>query len=140
MRLLFKTIVSIFSENLKYIIMKKFKTIDCWISVVLILFFAGASIADRNSRGLNNTLINGYFIVGSWHIISMITHILSGTFIYKNGVRYYYHWISFVAVITIPLGSFWILYLLAPFMAVFYTWICYNEVSVKMQRPLAALK
>jgi hypothetical protein len=28
----------------------------------------------------------------------------------------------------------------APFMAIYYTWLCYDEVYVKMQRPLAALK
>lgn len=115
--------------------MKKFKIIDLWISIVLITGFAIASLINRDY-----TFIIGYFVVGGWQVISMIVHAVDRCFTEKRGARYVYHWITFISVVTMPLGSFWILLFTAPFMAVYYTWLCYNEVYVKMQRPLAQLK
>ncbi|MEP7255608.1 MAG: hypothetical protein ABI666_07510 [Ferruginibacter sp.] len=115
--------------------MKKFKTIDMWISIALITGFGIASIINHDY-----TFIIGYFAVGGWQVISMIVHAVDKWFTEKRGARYIYHWITFISVITMPIGSFWILLFTAPFMAVYYTWLCYNEVYVKMQRPLAQLK
>lgn len=115
--------------------MKKFKTIDFYISVVLIVFFVILSLIKMKS-----TFFVGYFVVGAWQVISMIIHVIKKWFIQRGGVRYVYHWITLVAVLTMPIGSFWILLFIAPFMAVFYAWICYKEVFVKMVRPLDQLK
>jgi hypothetical protein len=139
LRLLFKNEFSIFSEILKYTGMKKFKEWDFGISVGLILFFAVASILDKNG-GLNNSLITGYFVVGSWQSISMIVHTVTRYFTKKWSRRYYYHWISLVAVVTMPAGSIWLLYPLAPFMAVYYAYMCYEETFVKLKRPMELLK
>ncbi|UEG50333.1 hypothetical protein LK994_02440 [Ferruginibacter lapsinanis] len=115
--------------------MKKFKTIDIYISIVLIVFFLILSLIKRNS-----TFFVGYFVVGAWQVISMIVHVVKKWFTQKGGVRFVYHWITLISLVTIPIGSFWILLFTAPFMAVFYTWICYKEIYVKMVRPLDQLK
>lgn len=119
--------------------MKQFKEWDFGISVGLIIFFAVAGIVD-NKGGLNNNLITGYFVVGGWQIISMIVHIITVHFTRRWSRRFYYQWISLIAVVTIPAGSVWVLYSLAPFMAVYYTYMCYNETYIKMKRPMELLK
>jgi hypothetical protein len=115
--------------------MKRFKIIDFWISCILITAFTIVSI-----YGGGWTFLIGYIVVGSWQVISMIVHVVTGTFIYKGGSRYVYNWITLISVITMPVGSIFILYFTAPFMAIYYTYLCYNETYIKMQRPLALLK
>ena len=115
--------------------MKRFKIIDFWVSVVLIICFTIASFIR-----MDLTFIYGYFIVGAWQIISMITHISARCFIYRGSSRYTYNWIVLIALVTLPLGSYIILFFAAPLMAIFYTCICYRETYIKMQRPLALLK
>lgn len=119
--------------------MKKFKELDFGISTGLIGLFAIASIVDR-SGFLNTNLLLGYFVVGGWQLISMIIHTSKGYFTKRWGRRFYYQWISLIAVVTIPAGSIWVLYYLAPFMALYYAYICYNETFVKMKRPMELLK
>jgi hypothetical protein len=115
--------------------MKKFKIIDFWISIVLIMIFTMVSIINGDF-----TFLIGYLVVGAWQVISMIVHIYAGLFIHKAGARYIYHWITLIALITIPIGSYLILLFTAPFMAVYYTYLCYRETYVKMKRPLSILK
>lgn len=115
--------------------MKTFKLIDFWVSVGLIIVFLGLAIPDSD-----NAIFIGYLTVGSWQVISMIIHVTTKTFVHWPGYRYAYHWIAFISVITIPVGSFMILIIAAPVMAVFYTTLCGYEVYVKMKRPLAVLK
>ena len=115
--------------------MKQFKIIDFWISCILITVFAIASIFNGDY-----TFLIGYIVVGSWQVISMIVHLVTRTFIYKRGSRYVYNWVTLISLLTMPIGSYIILFFAAPFMAVYYTWICYDETYVKMQRPLALLK
>jgi hypothetical protein len=120
--------------------MKQFKIIDFWVSVGLIISFTSISILEGAKTFLSSYLIVGYFTVGAWQVISMLVHAITHTFTYKFGTRHIYHWIVFVALITMPVGSFWILIFTAPFMAIFYAYLCYNEVHVKMKRPLDLLK
>ncbi len=115
--------------------MKKFKKIDTWISIILITAFAIESIIYRDY-----TFITGYLVVGGWQVISMLVHIYYQSFTEKRERRSIYHWITFISLITMPVGSFWILLFTAPFMAVFYTWLCYDEVQKMNRRPLAILK
>lgn len=142
MRLLFRNLFSIFSEILKYTVMENFKTIDFWVNVLLIACFILLKIPACIKEGglLNNQLLEGYFIVGSWQVISMIIHVVNSSFIKKWGARFVYSWISLLAIITIPVGSFWVLVFTAPFMAIYYTCICYQETYVKMKRPMDLLK
>jgi hypothetical protein len=115
--------------------MKKFKKIDTWISIILITGFAIATIIRRDY-----TFIIGYFVVGGWQVISMLVHASFRCFTEKKSIRYGYHWITAISLLTMPFGSFWILLFTAPFMAVFYTWMCFDEVRKMNQRPLALLK
>ena len=115
--------------------MRKFKKIDLWISIILITGFAIASIINKDF-----TFMVGYLVVGGWQIISMLTHIAYRSFTERKGVRNIYHWIVLISLITLPIGSLFILYFIAPFMAVFYTAVCFDEVKKMNQRPLAVLK
>jgi hypothetical protein len=115
--------------------MKKFKTIDYWISILLMAVFAIISLIKWDG-----TIVVGYFVTGTWQVISMIIHVRNGWFTRVGSARYIYHWIVLIAVFTLPFGSYIILFFTAPFMALYYTCLCYNEVTVKLQRPLALLK
>ena len=115
--------------------MKKFKTIDYRISILLIAVFTLISLIKRDG-----TFVIGYFVTGAWQLISMIIHVWNGWFTRSRNARYVYHWIVLISVLTLPIGSFIILLFTAPFMAVYYTYLCYHEVRVRMQRPLALLK
>jgi len=115
--------------------MGKFKTTDYWISILLISVFIIISLVK-----MDGTFIIGYFVTGAWQVISMIIHVWNGWFTRNGNARYVYHWIVLIAVLTLPIGSFIILLFAAPFMAVYYTYLCYHEVTVRMQRPLALLK
>jgi hypothetical protein len=101
--------------------MKIFKHIDWLISAAMITWYAWY----WDSLGLDS-IIEGFFIVGGWHIISMLSHNIWMP-PPKKGMRHYYHWISFICVITLPMGSYWIVGALAPFMAIFYTCLCIIE-------------
>lgn len=114
--------------------MKSFKIADVCISTAMIITFFVLSIIDAQY------ILVGYLVVGSWQVISMIVHTANRCFTAKSGIRNIYHWITFISLITFPLGSFWILAFAAPFMAVFYTVICYDETFRKMRRPLSLLK
>jgi heme/copper-type cytochrome/quinol oxidase subunit 4 len=115
--------------------MKKFKIIDLWVSIIFITGFAIVTIINRDS-----TFMLGYFVVGAWQVISMLVHVYYHSFTEKKSSRRTYHWITFISLITMPIGSFWILLYTAPFMAVFYTGLCFYEVRKMHQRPLAILK
>ena len=115
--------------------MKKFKKIDAWISLVLIAGFAIATIINRDY-----TFLLGYFVIGGWQVISMLVHVYNKWFTQKRGGRYIYHWITLISLLTMPVGSFWILLFAAPFMALYYTWLCFDEVRKMNMRPLALLK
>jgi hypothetical protein len=119
--------------------MKTFKIIDLWTSIGLICSFIFLIIYHGKGFGFgNDLLLKSYFIVGGWQVISMLIHAISGCFTY--GARHIYHWITFISVITMPIGSVWILIITAPFMAFFYTWLCWREVYIKMKRPIDVLK
>lgn len=115
--------------------MKKFKRIDAWISVALIAGFAVATIINRD-----HTFLIGYFVVGGWQVISMLLHTLFRLFTEKGGARNRYHWITLISLITMPVGSYWILLFTAPFMAIYYTALCFVEVKRMSQRPIYILK
>lgn len=124
--------------------MKKFKQTDYLISLLLILVFVVMSFINQDM-----TWIVGYFVVGGWQVISMIIHAFFGWFNVKNSRRYVYQYIVLIIIVLALLGLIVkpILFLLAypmlfaaPVMAIYYTWICYDEVYEKMQRPLYFLK
>lgn len=115
--------------------MKEFKLIDIWVSIVLIIGFSIYSLIK-----FDHSFLIGYFVVGGWQVISMIVHAAQKWFTGKDGPRYVYNWITFIALITFPIGSYWILLFIAPCMAIYYTWQCYYELYILMRRPLDQLK
>ncbi|MGG9960244.1 hypothetical protein [Ferruginibacter sp. SUN106] len=119
--------------------MKQFKIIDFWVNTGLIISSVIISILERKEDFLHNYFFAGYFIVGGWQVISMLVHVFNRCFTARWTARYIYHWITFIAIVTMP-GSFWVLLYAAPFMAVYYTYLCYQETYVKMKRPLSILK
>lgn len=119
--------------------MKKFKTCDAWISAGLIISFLIINIITKPGSLIDTSILYGYFVVGGWQVISMLVHAYAGCFTKKWRARYIYHWLTFISLITLPV-SFWILALTAPFMAVFYTGLCFSEIRKMNQRPLDILK
>jgi len=123
--------------------MKKIKMYDLFISLSLILVSVVAGIA----WGMKIALY-GYYLTGGWQLASMLFHTHYNCFTKKGSVRYYYHWLAAVCCCCLVLAGIltafrftcFLLLLSAPFMAFYYTYICYQEVFVKMQRPLALLK
>lgn len=120
--------------------MKQIKKIDFVISFALIIICTIFSFVGIFKKLDYPFFIVAYCIVGAWQVFSMIIHAYNHWFTYGKGKRYIYHWITLIAVSTIPFGSFYILLFTAPFMAIYYTCICYEEAYIKMRRPLALLK
>lgn len=115
--------------------MKKLKTFDLLINITLIAGFAIYCLIKQDG-----SYLLAFIVVGAWQVVSMLFHAYNQIFIYKGGSRFFYHWITSISLVTITIGSVWILLFTAPFMAIYYTFLCYHEVYVKMQRPLAVLK
>jgi len=59
--------------------MKRFKTIDLFINIILIIGSAVYCLIKQDG-----TFFYGYFIVGGWQVISMIVHAYNKCFIYKG--------------------------------------------------------
>ncbi len=124
--------------------MKQFKIIDFWVSVGLIVGFFVAALINKDE-----TFLFGYFIIGGWQIVSMLVHVWGRWFCNKGSSRYNYHLLVIILLLLslsgfvfygFLFGLMYVMLFAAPVMAVFYTWLCYNEVYVKMKRPLAVLK
>jgi hypothetical protein len=121
--------------------MKKFKVFDVWFNVGLIILFILLSIVDVNAQYFGgNILFAAYYFVGGWQVISMVVHKYSNCFMTKKNGRSIYHYVTLISLLTMPVGSFIILLFTAPFMAIFYTILCYRETYIKMKRPLDDLK
>lgn len=124
--------------------MKKYKQADCFISILLIAGFTVMSFVNRD-----DTFIIGYFVVGGWQLISMVVHAVFGWFTAKYTRRYVYQFIVLGIVLMAFSGLFMEYFLIllafpllfaAPFMAMYYTLICYKELNTLTKRPLSYLK
>jgi hypothetical protein len=131
--------------------MKKFKSADLLISILLIVIAVVYAIIKRNQ-----TAFAGYFVVGAWQVISMLLHYKKQLFTQTGGSRSNYHkCILAIALFTailllaakltewmlLPLLLFLAFLLFtAPVLAIYYAWLCYNETYVKMRRPMYFLK
>lgn len=123
--------------------MKNFKQIDNWISTLLMVAALLTSLIRRDE-----SFILWYFIVGAWQIISMLTHVYTGM-VPKHSARAIYHSIVVVTLILAIIGVLvhYILYAVlmillfaAPFMALFYTLLGFDESKKWYTRPLSILK
>ncbi len=124
--------------------MRKFKLVDCWISITLIASFTILSLIR-----LDYSFLIGYCVVGGWQLVSMAVHHANRWFTHGKGKRSNYHItvavIFILALVGVMINAvLWVVMVMllfaAPLMAGYYAWLCYNEVYVKMQRPLAALR
>lgn len=116
--------------------MKTIKLTDLGINISLLLIFLIETLVNGTEM-----MIKGYLCVGAWQSLSMIVHAACGWMAPLNKIRFVYHWIAFIAVITMPMGSIWILLYTAPFMALFYTGLCAYELKYQFRRrPLSLLK
>jgi hypothetical protein len=125
--------------------MKTFKQIDMVISITLIAGFFIASLIKQDE-----TFIIGYFVTGGWQVISMIVHAVDGTFAGKGTTRYNYHWVVAIvigiALLSLVLKAeallmiFFVLVFIAPLMAIYYSWLCGNELSTLRKREFIHLK
>lgn len=124
--------------------MKKFKTLDAWISTILIVSSTIISFINHDY-----TFLLGYTVVGAWQVISMIVHAFNGWFTESGSKRYTYHRIVVITLMIVLLGFaiypiliylLFILLFVSPFMALYYNWLCFEEVRKMNQRPLAILK
>ena len=123
--------------------MKQFKIIDFWGGLVLVLvallcvpFFPVYAF------------FIGYFIIGGWHIISMLVHFFNKRFTHKKNARSNYHW-TVVVIIALALAGIlvkkilWfmaiVMLFVAPIMIFIYANICYKEIQT-FKRPLDQLK
>jgi hypothetical protein len=123
--------------------MKNFKQIDNWISTLLMVAALLTSLIRRDE-----SFILWYFIVGAWQIISMLTHVYTGM-VPKHSARAIYHSIVVVTLILAIIGVLvhYILYAVlmillfaAPFMAIYYTILGFDESKKWYTRPLSILK
>ncbi|MBP6431924.1 MAG: hypothetical protein KA319_09165 [Ferruginibacter sp.] len=123
--------------------MRKFKIFDVWVNVGLIFAaFIFAIISQKQN------FIIGYFVVGAWQIISMLVHVDNDWFREKGSTRRLYHNIVLIIIIISVLSIFSkllfavliLLLFVSPFMAIFYTILCYRETYIKMKHPLDDLK
>ena len=123
--------------------MKKIKIYDLFISLSLMLAGVIAGILWGIKTGLYS-----YYLTGGWQLVSMLFHTHYNCFTKKGSLRYYYHWLAaiccccltLVGIFTAFSFTYFLLLLSAPLMAFYYTYICYQEIFIKMQRPLAILK
>ena len=122
--------------------MKKFKTIDFFINMSLLLSALIFWIIQSNQG------FYWYFIVGGWQLTSLVVHYFLDWF-RKSTNRKFYHRIIFALLLfSIPamllpyLGMLYLIFLLivSPLIAVWYTVICYVETYVYLERPLARLR
>jgi len=124
--------------------MKRFKKTDFEISVILIIVCTAFAFLKGGA-----SFFIGYVVVGAWQLISMLVHYYNDWFCEKGGKRRNYQTTVIVALSSAIAGLIVspimlivavVLLFAAPVMAVYYTWICYEETYIKMRRPLDLLK
>jgi hypothetical protein len=124
--------------------MRRFKKIDFEINVILIIICTVFAFCNGGAG-----FFIGYFVVGGWQLVSMLVHYYKNWFCEKGTKRRSYQTAVIVVLISALTGFIFfpimmlvaiVLLFAAPVMAIYYTWICYDETYVKMQRPLALLK
>jgi hypothetical protein len=124
--------------------MKNYKRAD-WIVQLMLMSYIILHMAITQEATI---LFAGYFVVGGWQLISMLLHEYAGSFTAKGSRRRYYHNSVYIILlialtgILIPqlLLIFYLLLYISPFMAIWYTYLCFDETEHHMRRPLSQLK
>jgi hypothetical protein len=118
--------------------MKIFKLTEFYMNVILIAAFAISFLIS----GKGDLLFIAYFTVGAVQLFSMIIHAVNHWFTGRKSFRLYYHWLVFVLLLLVPVGGIGLFILLyaAPFLAMFYTYICWRELQYVKLKEFVHLK
>jgi hypothetical protein len=116
--------------------MKLFKQFEFYGNILLISSFA---IWFLISNSLESVLTS-YFIVGAFQVVGMIIHAWNRWFTSAWSIRWVYHWLSFVLLVTMPIGSVWLLVYISPLLALLYVFICGRELKAIKLKELVHLK
>lgn len=116
--------------------MKLFKQFEFYGNIILISSFA---IWFMISQSLEPA-ITAYCIVGAFQVMGMIVHTWNGWFTSAWSIRWIYHWLSFGLIVTMPLGSVWLLMYISPILALAYLLICGRELRALKLKELVHLK
>ncbi len=121
--------------------MKRFKIVDCTISMLLIIYIILKFAAEPSPV----TVWIGLFIIGIWHIISMLVHYFNTPLntssdepVIMSRIRSFYHYTSLVSIIPViylltissPAENFLPAFLKVLFpisLSFFYTGLCLYE-------------
>lgn len=123
--------------------MKTFKQLDLYINILLV---AGFTIWFAFNQ---NIWVVGYFVTGSWQVISMVTHLATGWFVQRSSDRIIYSKLSAVCIglmltglVLLPLllPILFVMLFLSPIMAIRYTFICHRELQELKQNQALSLK
>lgn len=123
--------------------MKLLKQVDLFIQLLLMVTLIVFIVASEEGFKLN--VLAALFVIGVYQLISMLAHEVSRYFIKRGSVRRMYHNISYIIAALslfynqLP-GVIYLIVSITPFMAFFYTWLCYKETYVYLKRPLSILK
>ena len=122
--------------------MKKIKQIDLYIQIILLATWL-LSLCFKIDY-----VLYGYFIVGSWHLISLIFYWVVG--IAKNDINYKIITVVIAIIIGLLSLSFFInplmyltfimLLIVSPILAIYHSFTCYLNFKTSKQRPLYQLK
>lgn len=116
--------------------MRKFKLTEAWLNTVLFIALSIWCIIENNK----DTCLRSWFIISWVQVAGMFIHELKRWFTGYEGLRRKWHLVAALGILCLPLGSFTILFYAAPLTGICYIFICFHEVYIKMQRPLALLK
>ncbi len=121
--------------------MKQFKKIDFWISVVLLILFAMALVFGKtgdSERELKINILVFCFFLGIWQCLSMIIHFFKWRSVTYKNIRLFYALLAAIVLIFSFLTQYrideWPHAYFLPFMAIFYTCLCYRETFLQNKR------
>lgn len=122
--------------------MKSIKQIDLYIQIALIALWFLSFLFFKSAFFI------GYFVIGVWHLLSVSYYAIVGSFSQKKHYKIVRIIVASI-IILVLMGVFlnyifftvlYLLIVIAPILAVYYTCICYMEVKSLNERPLAQLK
>lgn len=117
--------------------MKQVKLLELYLNLFLIFGFVISYLLTKDK----NLLVIAYFTVGAVQLVSMIAHAIAHEMTGNRSWRLYYHWLTAILLLLIPLGpGLFILLYAAPFMALVYTYICWRELQFLKMREFVHLK
>lgn len=116
--------------------MKTFKQFEFFGNILLIASLTIWFIIESSI----DYLITAYVVVGSFQVLGMLVHAWKRWFTSIWSLRWLHHWLSFSLLVTMPLGSVWLLLYISPLLALFYLFVCGRELRALNLKELVHLK